>query len=197
MEGISASGKTTWCRKHAPGCLVSETFPDDRHQQSAEGQKTAQYWTDWNARRWADAVEIERREGQCVCDTDPLKLHFLRSLWQIGEASEKQWRLQLATTETAIRDNKLGFADLYLMKTIDPNVVRRQKENDSSRVRDRFELHVRLQPALILWYQTLEVVLGSRVIWQLPDHLPKPQDHSFNPHRFNVGKFNEFISALS
>ena len=40
VEGISAAGKTTWCRKHASGFTVSETGPRDdaaRKQPTAPG----------------------------------------------------------------------------------------------------------------------------------------------------------------
>ncbi|MCM2443326.1 hypothetical protein HGO34_26855 [Agrobacterium vitis] len=197
VEGISAAGKTTWCRRHAPERLVPETFPGDRHRQPSEGQQAAQYWTNWNAKRWGDAVEIEKSEGQAVCDTDPLKLHFLWSLWQIGEASETQWQLQLASTEQAIADRKLGFADLYLVKIIDPDVARQQRDGDTTRSRDRFDLHVRLQPTLIRWYQALETALGGRVAWSLPEALPDRKERISNPFRFDVRKFREFTSTLA
>lgn len=76
VEGISAAGKTTWCRKHAAGILVAESYPADRHAQPAEGLETARYWADWNTRRWKDALSIEASGGLAICDTDPLKLHF-------------------------------------------------------------------------------------------------------------------------
>lgn len=197
VEGISAAGKTTWCRRHAPDRLVPETFPNDRHLQPSEGQDTAQYWTNWNAKRWSDAVEIEKSRCQAVCDTDPLKLHFLWSLWQIGEVPESQWQLQLAATEEAIAARKLGFADLHLVKVIDPDVARQQRDNDTMRPRDRFDLHVRLQPTLVRWYQALETALGGRVAWGLPDVLPDREGSIRNPFRFDVLKFREFTSTLA
>lgn len=196
VEGISAAGKTTWCRKHAPDRLVPETFPGDRHLQPSQGQETAQYWTNWNAKRWSNAVEIEKSQGQAVCDTDPLKLHFLWSLWQIGGVPESQWQLQLAATEEAIAAQKLGFADLYLVKVIDPDVARQQRDNDTMRPRERFDLHVRLQPTLVRWYQALETALGGRVAWSLPDVLPDREGSKRNLFRFDVQKFREFTSTL-
>jgi hypothetical protein len=196
VEGISAAGKTTWCRRHAPDRLVPETFPSDRHLQQSNGQETAHYWTNWNAKRWGDAIEIEKSRGQAVCDTDPLKLHFLWSLWQIGEVPESQWRLQLAATEQAIAARKLGFADVYFVEVIDPDVARHQRDNDTMRPRDPFDLHVRLQPTLVLWYRALEAALGGRVAWSLPDTLPDSEGSLPNPFRFDVHKFREFASTL-
>jgi folate-binding Fe-S cluster repair protein YgfZ len=196
VEGISAAGKTTWCRKHASDRLVPETFPDDRHLQPTVGRETARYWTNWNAKRWDDAIALEQAHGQAVCDTDPLKLHFLWSLWQIGEAPRSQWQLQLAETEQAIAERRLGFADLYLVKLIDPDVARQRRDNDTLRPRERFDLHVRLQPSLVRWYQTLEAALGGRVQWSLPE-VPTYHDRcAQNPFRFDVQKFREFTAAL-
>lgn len=196
VEGISAAGKTTWCRKHAPDRLVPETFPSDRHLQPSEGQEPAEYWTDWNAKRWSDAVEIEENRGQAVCDTDPLKLHFIWSLWQIGAAPESQWQHQLAATEDAIAARKLGFADLYFVKVIDPAVAREQRDNDAMRQRDRFDLHVLLQPTLVRWYKALESALDGRVAWGLPELLPDPNGAVQNPFRYDVQRFREFTRSL-
>lgn len=50
VEGISAAGKTTWCKSHGQSNLIPETFPADRKAQPLTGIETAQYWTDWNAK---------------------------------------------------------------------------------------------------------------------------------------------------
>jgi hypothetical protein len=98
VEGISAAGKTTWCRSNVEQFLVPETFPADRNAQPETGLATAQYWTDWNAKRWADALAIEGVAGRAVCDTDPLKLHYSWCLFQIGICPKSQWELQLRTS---------------------------------------------------------------------------------------------------
>lgn len=139
VEGISAAGKTTWCRSHAKPYLIPETFPDDRKAQPETGLATARYWTDWNAKRWRDALVMERARGHAVCDTDPLKLHYSWSLSQIGVLPKSQWDLQLQESRQAITERKLGFADAYFVKIIDPITARQQSDADPSRVRDRFE----------------------------------------------------------
>lgn len=115
VEGISAAGKTTWCRFHAQQHLVAETFPADRKSQPERGSATARYWTNWNAKRWNDALLTEARTGHAVCDTDPLKLHYLWCLFQVGVAEEAQWELQLHATRQAILERKLGFSDAYFV----------------------------------------------------------------------------------
>ncbi len=94
VEGISAAGKTTWCRSHAGEHLIPETFPSDRGNQPAQGLATARYWTDWNVKRWGDALAMEAARGLAVCDTDPLKLHYSWTLFQAGAGQRAQWELQ-------------------------------------------------------------------------------------------------------
>jgi hypothetical protein len=48
------------------------------------------------------ARAMERSSSIAVCDTDPLKLHYVWSLWQIGVASERYWREQCVATRDAI-----------------------------------------------------------------------------------------------
>lgn len=195
VEGISAAGKTTWCRRQAGTFLVAETLPEDRHQQEVEGQGTAQYWTDWNKKRWQEATLGEREHGLVVCDTDPLKLHYCWGLWRIGERSQNQWLLQLEATREAIAAKSLGLADQYFVKEIDPDIARRQKDGDVARVRDRFELHLRLQRQLIAWYSNLETVLGGRVLWEFPETY-STRETSTNPDRYDLDIFDRFVGML-
>jgi hypothetical protein len=195
VEGTSAAGKTTWCHEQGECSLVKESFPDDRHLQAPEGLSTARYWTDWNVKRWKEAILAERHGGLAICDTDPLKLHYCWGLWQVGVGSENQWLMQLDATRTAVLKKSLGFADLYLVKEINPDAARRQRDNDVSRKRDRFELHLRLQKPLIAWYSTLQVVLGERVVWGFPEELPV-NDPATTIDRYSLETFDDFIALL-
>ena len=102
IEGISAAGKTSWCRSNASRYLAPETFPSDRKSRPERGLATAQYWTDWNARRWHEASTMEAAEGHAVCDTDPLKLHYSWCLLQIGAAEKSQWEHQLESVRSSV-----------------------------------------------------------------------------------------------
>lgn len=197
VEGISAAGKTTWCRSHAQQYLVAETFPADRKSQPERGSATAQYWTDWNAKRWNDALLTEARTGHAVCDTDPLKLHYLWCLFQAGVAEETQWELQRHATRQAILERKLGFADAYFVKVIDPVIARRQSDTDTSRIRDRFDLHVQLQPHLVRWYGQLKAVLCGRVCWTLPERGLPFETMARNDRRYDVAVFDALIDGLA
>ncbi|ASP87092.1 hypothetical protein [Sinorhizobium meliloti] len=195
VEGISASGKTTWCQKHGEGILVEERYPVPRPDRNADPMKAANAWTDWNARRWAQALELEGRQGIAVCDTDPLKLHFVWSLWQIGEAPEEHWLHQLQATRKAFLKRVLGFADLYLVQRIDPSIAFQQRDADKERHRPNFDLHLRLQNSLHAWYEAISKTTPATVKWALPSELPLLVS-SVTDHRYDVAVFDRFVASL-
>ncbi|WP_320201859.1 hypothetical protein RMR16_024360 (plasmid) [Agrobacterium sp. rho-13.3] len=138
---------------------------------------------------------MEAAEALAVCDTDPLKLHFSWALWQIGEAPEAEWLAQLAFTREAIRNRRLGFADRYLFKRIDPLVAQKQRDGDTARPRPNFGLHLRLHSSLVRWYETIAEVMPERLVWDLPQTLP-PIATKDDPHRYDLALFDRFIGQL-
>jgi hypothetical protein len=181
VEGISASGKTTWCRAHAAGFTVVETGPrDDAPNAALNPTAAALFWVEQGERRWRAACAIQRSQGVAVCDTDPIKLHYVWSLWQIGIVAERVWQAERAATRDAIADRRIGFADAYLVKPIDPRRARQQRDADPTRSRRNFEFHVKLLEPLMNWYRALEAVLPGAVTWDLPEnglaHLPHRSD---------------------
>lgn len=195
VEGISAAGKTTWCQHHAAQYLVKESYPAKRPDRQAGPGEAARIWTDWNSRRWSEAVAMERANGVAVCDTDPLKLHFIWAMWQTGEVAEPHWIAQLKFTRLALYHQRLGFADRYLFKKIDPDVAQAQRDHDASRSRPNFDLHLRLSNSLVLWYETLAAVMQDLVRWELPQRLPQT-DGATNPFRYDVAMFDRFVEML-
>ena len=109
------------------------------------------------------------RTGLAVCDTDPLKLHYNFSLWRIGELAPDHWRLARDLTRSAIGAGRLGFADLFLFRSIDPDRARLHRDADPSRRRRSFELHLRHGPPLEAWYRAIEQTLSGSVIWDWPE----------------------------
>ncbi|MBP1862199.1 hypothetical protein [Rhizobium herbae] len=195
VEGISAAGKTTWCRQHAAQYLIKESYPENRPDRHADAVEAGRLWTEWNAKRWSDAVAMERAKGAAVCDTDPLKLHFSWALWQTGEAREAEWLAQLEFTREAIRNRRLGFADRYLFKRIDPLAAQQQRDGDTARPRPNFGLHLRLHSSLVRWYETIAELMPERVVWELPQMLP-PTAATGDPHRYDLALFDRFIGLL-
>jgi hypothetical protein len=194
IEGISASGKSTWCRTHALRYVVPETGPvENSPGPDSDPKAKAAFWTQCNSRRWQAALERESSDGIAVCDTDPLKLHYIWSLWRIGEATQDDWQHQLALTRESLLAGLLGFADLYFISEIDAVTARRRKEGDPTRRRRNFDLHLRLQPALLDWYRTLEAVRPGSVHFCLPNQLP---EICSSRGRYDISVFDEMIRRL-
>lgn len=197
IEGITACGKSTWCSANSAGTTVAETgrIPDPPDR-ALFPERAADFWVHQNLNRWRAATEMERSAGIAICDTDPLKLHYVWGLWKIGEAREIDWRLELAATRAAFKREEIGFADLYYVELTDIAVARQRMDEDRSRSRRNFELHARLQPPLIAWYEALNVVLPGRVFFSFPDAAPDGGLHHAGRPRYDIAAFDDFVARL-
>jgi len=199
IEGISAAGKTTWCRRHAADRCVPEAGPiTGAPDREADPLAAARFWAAANARRWQAALALECASGCAVCDNDPLKLHYVWTLWRIGAATGAQWRAECAAAREQIAARRLGFADRYHVRAIDADQARRQRDNDPARTRRHFELHLRLQAPLIAWYETLACVLPGRVQFDWPDagELEVDSAAAPDPLRYALDRFDALVGAL-
>lgn len=194
VEGISASGKSMWCAKNGAGHIIPENGPlRDAPDIDLGPERLANFWAERNVDRWRAAVALAEKVSLAVCDTDPLKLHYIWSLWQIGEAAERDWRLQLAATRERLAQQRIGFADCYVVGEIDPVSARERARMDPARRRRNFNLHVRLQPALLTWCSALEAALNGRVVFGFPENLPNLTHTGL---RYDVTAFDRMIDAL-
>ena len=170
VEGISAAGKTSWCLAHAARNLVAETPPQGfAPDRASDPEAAARFWVGRSEERWSAALALDRRTGLAVCDTDPLKLHYVWSLWRIGAIGETAWRLERDLSRAAVARGTLGWADLYLVKEIAAADARRQRDGDPGRSRRNFDVHVRLAEPLAAWYAALGDLLPGRVLFRFPD----------------------------
>ena len=170
VEGISAAGKTTWCTRHARGVTVPEASPPlDAPSRTASPEAAARYWADRNAERWRAALALESREGLAVCDTDPFKLHYLWSLWWIGEGDRDAFWREAEVNRALFASGELGLADLVLVAATTPEAARQHREADAPRPRRNFDRHARLYDPLLRWYSAVERLDATRVRWSLPD----------------------------
>lgn len=194
VEGISASGKSTWCARHGGSHVVPENgrfagVPD----RVVDPTGAAVFWAERNIDRWQAALAVERMTGYALCDTDPLKLHYIWCLWRIAEGFERDWSLELAATRQTIADGRIGFADRYLVADTGVETARRHAMTDDRRRRRNFDLHARLRPALLEWYTALDVVLPGRVQFGLPASLPVGRAAG---HRYDLAAFDAMIARL-
>lgn len=194
VEGISACGKTTWSTQHGGQQVIAENGRfEGEPNRLQDPLGAAAFWAERNVDRWQAALAMEDTSSWALCDSDPLKLHYIWSLWQIGEASEQDWLLDLAATRETIAQGRIGFADTYLVGRIDPALARQRAQEDPTRRRGNFELHVRLQTALLNWYSTLDKVLPGRVRFDFPTGIPTFENRD---GRYSVNTFDRMIALL-
>jgi hypothetical protein len=194
VEGISASGKTTWCRQNGAQFLVPENGPIDTAPDPAcDPAGAAAFWTERNAERWYGALAMEARLGTALCDGDPLKLHYRWALWKIGQASRQEWEAEKEAARRAIERRSLGFPDHIFFIEIDERAARIRKQADLSRSRRNFDLHVRLQPTLILWYRAMAAARPGTVSFGLPAGLPETGS---GLERYDIAAFDVMMGLL-
>lgn len=170
VEGPSAAGKTTWCRRTA-GRFVAEYAPTGREPTDAEA--LARHRVRIGIGRWAAALQLQRSDGLGICDTDPVRLHHSWGMAALGLAPRAQFDRELAVVREAFRAGRLGLADAVLVALPDLETLRRQRDGDPTRRRRNFAAHVQLREPLEQWYRAVDRVDPGRVIWQLPaDGLP-------------------------
>jgi len=193
---VIESDKTRWYAGQPRVHVIDENTglgagPD----RGAEPEMAAHFWADAGARRWARAETVAAATGLVICDTDPLKLHYIWTSWRIGAASAAHWQQECAATRAAIAGHRLRFADAWIVKPIDPALARAQRAGDASRARRNFDLHLPLQPALLEWCESLSAQLPGRVTFGLPesDELP---DVTYNPQRQDTALFDDFVASL-
>lgn len=195
VEGPSAAGKTTWCRRHA-SAIVEEYTPTGAEPDGSDLPAQADYWAAVNSGRWTRACALETRTGIAVCDSDPLKLHYAWCLSQIGATPRARFDHELAQARRAFAASTLGLADLVLISIPTLTTLREHRDADSTRRRRSFELHAQMSEHLRAWYQAVDALEPGRVIWQLPvDGLPTPMPHP-RTRRSAVELLDQLITLL-
>lgn len=197
VEGPSAAGKTSWVRSHHKESAVWEYQATGSEPSYAEGsQDAAVFWADANARRWQEAIELEARTGLAVCDTDPLKLHYVWTLWRIGEVTHERWIAEARQARLRFADGRLGLADLVLVELPDEAALRQRKEHDATRRRSNFELHVRLAEPLRQWYSAVDALEPGRVRWSLPEGPVSRETVPARQQRSGTDLFDALVEGL-
>lgn len=193
VEGISASGKSRFAAGFGPAHVVAE---HGRIAGVPDGEAAALFWADRNEERWRTALAVERATGLAVCDTDPLKLHYVWTLWRIGAAPERDWLAQLAAARRSFAAGRIGFANAYCVRRIDPAQARRRRDGDPTRTRRNFDLHVRLQAPLLAWYAAIDAVLPGRVRFDFPAGAAFGVEGAGDEARYDLARFDAFVARL-
>ena len=155
-----------------------------------------EFWAEVNARRWQAAAELEARAGLAVCDTDPLKLHYVWTLWRIGEVSHARWNAEAHQARHRFETGRLGVADMFLVELPDEAELRHRKEGDLNRRRRNFELHARLADPLREWYSAVATLDPDRVRWSFPRGPLRDDLLSPRQPRTGIEVFDTLVEAL-
>jgi len=193
VEGVSASGKTTWCERYAPSATVPEYVGP---VPAGDPIERAQFWAGVNEGRWQHALEIERGAGAAFCDTDPLKLHYAWCLWQLGRHDDEEWQEAVRANRHAISRRALGLVDRIVLLEPDDVTIRTQRDNDESRGRHNYELHLGLKPLLRHWYECLDELSPGRVIFNAHT-LSSPPEPLRTQDRYSLELFDALIAAVA
>lgn len=171
VEGPSAAGKTTWITRHCnPQFVVPEiaTTQSARAPDPSDSVEAAGFWAALNVERWQRAVRLEASRGIAVCDTDPFKLHYTWTLWRAGHATRVQWVSALEAHRSAFGAGHLGLADLILVNVPPVGTLTRRRDQDHTRGRRNFAVHLDLADPLVKWYRAMERLEPDRVVWGFP-----------------------------
>lgn len=194
VEGPSAAGKTTWCRRQ-PWPVVAEYVPTGREPDGVDEDQQGLYWVQINSGRWQQAVELEQNSRVVLCDSDPVKLHYSWCLARVGAAPWSRFLDELLYVRAAFASERLGFSDAVLVSIPPIQLLRKRREGDTTRQRRSFELHVRLAEPLREWYGALERVGPGRVLWSLPT-TGVPANLEERPQRCDVDLLDRLVECL-
>lgn len=156
VEGPSASGKTTWCRRHAPRWLPEP------------GAGTMDEILRYQIHRWRQALEADAMDEVVVLDGDPFKLYYSWAERKIGRLSDLEWSSIADTTRVDFVTGDLGVADLVLYSDPSEDELRRRQEGDATRTRRNFERHMVMRPFFRRWYEAVARLDPARVVWAHP-----------------------------
>lgn len=156
VEGPSAAGKTTWCRRNASRWLPEpERGPIDQILR-------------YQVERWHHAVAADAAGELVVLDGDPFKLYYSWAEWRTGALDESEWEATVETTRRQFIDEDYGIADLVLYSDPGEAELRRRKEADRTRSRRGFERHTAMRPHFAQRYQAVSTLDPNRVVWEHP-----------------------------
>src|SRR5882672_11372274 len=198
VEGPSGAGKTTWCLTHGGSHALLESLPDGSIVPEDE-EAAARFWVERNVARWAEVHAREERDGVVVVDTDPFKLHFTWSLYQIGYTTRRGWELMRDVAREAFVTGRYGLADLIYVSDVDEATLRARRDGDPTRTRRNFERHVKLRDSTLRWYSLIEAIEPGRVVFGLPESGIDPKLLALGPRRVRSGAelFDRLVAALA
>ena len=174
IEGPSAVGKTTTSYEIARlhnAHVVDEIPPLFAIPPDLEGEALSNWFIERSVDRWKIALEHSEKFGLVVLDGDHLKVWYD---WVYE--SPATWKRDFGLVREKVAAKSIGFPDGYFLLSASEKELRSRKENDPTRRRRKFEIHLRLRqplrrffyalnsavPGYVSEIQTTEVTAASR-----------------------------------
>jgi len=139
VEGPSAAGKTTWCRRHAD------------HWLPEPGRWPMDEVLAYQRRRWREALRGDAAGEVVVLDGDPFKLYYTYARWCLGEITGDGWAAEVARVRPLVAAGDHGLADVILYADPGEAELARRRDGDPTRTRRNFARHTAMRPALRRW----------------------------------------------
>ncbi len=197
LEGPSAAGKTTWCRKHCLHAWVEEAphhiAAPDLYADPAE---VARFWVNHNSANWQRALELEREHGIAVCDGDPFHLYFAWSLWKSGAIDSRLFEIERELYRSAFERRQMGFVDCVLWLEAPEDELRRRAQADTVRKRKRHEIYLALVPWMKRWFDARERLLPGSVRPLKGDFKIEDVAASPSSQRYELALLNRLSKSL-
>jgi len=168
----------------------------DLYEDAAE---VARFWIEFNAGLWQKALQVEKREGLAVCDTDPLHLYFSWSLWKAGALPKKLFDAEVPLYRRAMEQGRIGFADVVLWREAPVDELRMRAKLDPNRRRRRHKLYLSLIPWMRAWFDArTHIFPGTVRPWlELLDSEDLRVATAAASHRYDLNAFDAMLSDLS
>jgi len=198
IEGASAAGKTTWCRRHCTYPWVQET-PQDIVAPDLFGDpaEVGRFWVAHAVGNWQRALDIEREHGIAICDGDPLHLYFAWSLWRSGALSRALFDRESELYLKALQERRIGLVDFIFWLDVPEDELRRRAAADTTRRRKRHEMLLTLVSWMKAWFAARERILRGTVR-PLNPHLGLPElPGTSSSHRYDLSLWTRMTEALS
>ena len=163
IEGASAAGKTTWCRRHFPQHVAEAPENIAAPDLFADPAEVGKFWVNHAIANWQRALALERQHGVAVCDGDPFHLYYSWALSKSGALPSDLFEIEASLYRDAFRKQQIGFVDHVLWLDVATEELRRRALTDPTRRRKRHEMYLALVPWMRLWFADRESVMPGTV----------------------------------
>lgn len=153
IEGASGIGKSTLCQ-YLNAAVGFTVIPEVNQLFSKPVTVEPQWYLKKQCERWSLAQLVSKQGGIVLLDGDcfqPLWYNWIFPKLQLESLASV-----IAFYREAIIERCVGFPNKYYILTASEAELRQRKENDPSRARNNFELHLRLIQPQLEYFQHLK-----------------------------------------